>query len=63
MPSQKNIDSVKNITDKLKSAKSAGLFQYQGLNAAEVTRLRDNVRDQGGSIEVVKNSLLIRGIL
>jgi large subunit ribosomal protein L10 len=60
MPNQAKIDQVADITSKLESAKSCALIQYQGLNAADVSALRDNVRAAGGKIEVVKNSLIAR---
>jgi large subunit ribosomal protein L10 len=62
MPNQANINQVADITGKLENAKSVALIQYQGLNAADVATLRDNVRANGGKIEVVKNSLIIRAL-
>jgi large subunit ribosomal protein L10 len=60
MPNQQNINQVADITGKLENAKSVALIQYQGLNAADIATLRDNVRANGGKIEVVKNSLITR---
>jgi len=62
MPNQQNINQVADITSKLENAKSAALIQYQGLNAADISTLRDNVRANGGKIEVVKNSLITRAL-
>jgi large subunit ribosomal protein L10 len=62
MPNQQKINQVTDITSKLENAKSAALIQYQGLNAADVATLRDNVRANGGKIEVVKNSLITRAL-
>ena len=62
MPNQANIDQVADITGKLENAKSCALIQYQGLNATDVSVLRDNVRTAGGKIEVVKNSLITRAL-
>ena len=62
MPSQKNIQSVADIKTKLSGAKSAALFQYQGLNAAGIANLRQAVKDQGGHIEVFKNTLITRAL-
>jgi large subunit ribosomal protein L10 len=59
----KNINTVDEVVTKLKSAKSAALVQYQGLNAAGVTTLRDKVKSTGGSLEVTKNSLIFRALL
>lgn len=62
MPNQAKIDQVADITSKFEQAKSCALIQYQGLNAADVSALRDNVRANGGHIEVVKNSLITRAL-
>lgn len=62
MPNQTKIDQIADITAKFEQAKSAALIQYQGLNAADISSLRDNVRAQGGRIEVVKNSLIARAL-
>jgi large subunit ribosomal protein L10 len=62
MPTQQKIDQVEIIAKKISEAKSAALVQYQGLNATDTTELRDQVKQNGGVIEVVKNSLLIRAL-
>lgn len=62
MPNIKKIEKVEDISKKIESAKSAALIQYQGLNAAEVTNLRDQIKQKGGSMEVVKNSLIVRSL-
>lgn len=62
MPNQTKRDQVSDITAKFEQAKSAALIQYQGLNAAGISELRDNVRATGGRIEVVKNSLITRAL-
>ena len=59
----KNINTVDEVVVKLTNAKSAALVQYQGLNAAGVTSLRDEVKQNGGSLEVTKNSLIFRALL
>jgi len=63
MAKQNKINQVEEVSQKISSAKSAALIQYQGLNAAGVATLRDKVRSQGGQIEVVKNSLIARSLL
>lgn len=63
MPKQTKIDQVQTVADRLESAKSAALVQYQGLTAADVASLRANVRKAGGQMEVVKNSLITRALL
>lgn len=62
MPNQTKIAKVDDLAQKLKSAKSAALIQYQGLKSADVTALRDNVKKSGGLLEVAKNSLIIRAL-
>jgi len=62
MPNQAKVDQVSDITAKFEQAKSCALIQYQGLNAADISTLRDNVRANGGRIEVVKNSLIVRSL-
>ena len=58
MPSQQNLDQVEELVEKLQSAKSAALFQYQGLSADEINTLRANVKEKGGAVGVFKNTLL-----
>ena len=40
MPNQKNISSVKDLSDKLSRAKSIYFTDYLGLNVSDVTILR-----------------------
>jgi len=63
MPNRQKIDKVSEVVTKLTNAKSAALIQYQGLDAAGVTALRDKVKANGGLIEVTKNSLIFRALL
>jgi len=62
MPSKTKINQVKQVADKLKSAKSAALVQYQGLSAKDLTQLRAQIKQTGGSMEVVKNTLITRAL-
>ena len=62
MPNTKKINQVEDIAKKLTDAKSAALVQYQGLNAADMAELRENIRKNGGNMEVVKNSLITRAL-
>jgi large subunit ribosomal protein L10 len=63
MPTKQKIQEVADVVTKLTAAKSAALIQYQGLDAAGVTALRDKVKANGGLIEVTKNSLIFRALL
>jgi large subunit ribosomal protein L10 len=62
MPNSAKIQQVQEVADKLAAAKSAALIQYQGLNAAGVANLRQNIHDKGGHLEVVKNTLISRAL-
>ncbi len=62
MPNQAKVNQVADITAKFEKAKSCALIQYQGLNADGIATLRDNVRANGGRVEVVKNSLIVRSL-
>ena len=62
MPNAKKIAQVEDLAQKLQSAKSAALFQYQGLDADGVYQLRSKIREKGGTMEVAKNSLITRAL-
>ena len=62
MTAIKKIEQVNDVVKKLNDAKSVALFQYQGLNASDTSQLRADVKQVGGSIEVVKNSLITRAL-
>jgi large subunit ribosomal protein L10 len=63
MPNQTKLAKVDEVVVKLTNARSAALIQYQGLTAADVGALRAKIRDNGGDLEVVKNSLILRAFL
>lgn len=48
---------VNEISDKMQSAVSAVLTDYRGLNVAEATKLRKELRDAGVEYKVLKNTL------
>ena len=58
MPNQKNISSVKELSDKLSRAKSVFFTDYLGLNVSDVTSLRKKFFDSNVEYLVVKNTLL-----
>ena len=62
MPNTKKIEKVDEVTKKLTAAKSSALLQYQGLNSSDISDLRDQIKQKGGVMEVVKNSLIIRAL-
>jgi large subunit ribosomal protein L10 len=48
---------VEELTDKFATSKSAILTNYRGLNVAEMTELRNKLRDANVEYKVVKNTL------
>lgn len=58
MPSQKKYDTVKDLTDKSGRAKSIIFAKYTGLNVAQFTKLRQDIRSAGGEIVVARNRLM-----
>lgn len=48
---------VKDIAEKLKNSKTAVLTDYRGLNAAEMTELRKQLRESGVEFKVLKNTI------
>jgi len=63
MPNQQKINQVEDLSKKLEQSKSAVLIQYQGLDAAGIASLRDQIKQKGGVMEVAKNSLITRALL
>jgi len=62
MPKIQKIEKVNEVASKLSESKSAALIQYQGLSAGDISNLRANIKKAGGSMEVVKNSLISRAL-
>ena len=64
MPSEKVLESKKQqvaaLTDELKSAVSGVIVSYKGINVANDTALRKELREAGVNYKVVKNTLLRR---
>lgn len=58
MPTQKKIDSVKNLADKLDRANLVVLADYQGLSVTKLNELRNKIKEKAGNFEVAKNTLL-----
>lgn len=51
---------VQEITDKLHESKSVVFVDYRGLDVAEVTELRKQLRDAGIEFKVYKNTMMRR---
>lgn len=64
MPSEKVLESkkqfVNDLAEKLKSAACGVIVDYKGINVADDTVLRKNMREAGVEYFVVKNTLLKR---
>ena len=57
---EKKKQIVTEIADKLKASKSTIVVDYRGLNVAEVTELRKQLREAGIEFKVYKNSMTRR---
>jgi len=58
MPSEKKIQIVENLKEKLAQTKGIILTDYQGLPVPEVETLRKSLQEAGASYQIVKNTLL-----
>ncbi len=58
MTTQAKIDAVAEIAESLKSAQSVVLAEFKGLSVAQSQKLRGELRRQGVTFHVVKNTLL-----
>lgn len=55
-------EEVKVLAEKLKSAKIILLTDYRGINVADVTALRTNLRDAKAEYKVIKNNIIKRAL-
>ena len=62
MPATKKIEKVSQVVENLKNSKSVALVQYQGLSANDIAELRAKIKETGGSMEVVKNTLITKAL-
>ncbi len=53
---------VSEIVDNIKASESVILFQYQGLTVAELSELRNKLREVTSSVKIYKNTLLKRAL-
>jgi large subunit ribosomal protein L10 len=58
MPKPEKIDAVSNIKGHLERAKSVFITDYSGLNVADLTVLRKNLRENSVKYFVAKNTLM-----
>ncbi|MGA8097062.1 MAG: 50S ribosomal protein L10 [Candidatus Cybelea sp.] len=57
MPTARKEASVGELTEKLAGAKSLFLTEYSGLTVSDITKLRGELRKDGNTYSVVKNTL------
>ena len=53
---------VDEITDKVKSAQTFVVFENNGLNVAELTELRRQLKESGSEVKIYKNTLVKRAL-
>lgn len=53
---------VSEIVDNTKNSESVILFQYQGLSVAEMSELRNKLKEVNSTIKIYKNTLLKRAL-
>lgn len=58
MPNQKNIDTIKNLKEKVAKAKSITFVDYLGLNVNDINDFRQQMTDQKAESVITKNTLL-----
>ena len=55
-------EDVKKLVEKLKEAKVILLTDYRGINVADVTKLRTDLRNVNSEYKVVKNNIIKRAL-
>lgn len=60
MATQRKIESVADLTDKLARTQLTVVADYRGLTVAEITDLRKKLRETGAELIVAKNTLTLR---
>jgi len=58
VPTQRKIDSVEELSDKLTRQQVTVVTDYRGLTVAEMTALRTKLREAGAEFVVAKNTLI-----
>ncbi|MCI8620856.1 MAG: 50S ribosomal protein L10 [Clostridia bacterium] len=59
---QKKEEEVKELAEKLKEAKVILLTDYRGINVADVTKLRTDLRNVHTEYKVIKNNIVKRAL-
>jgi large subunit ribosomal protein L10 len=58
MPTQRKIEKVADLTEKMSRMQLAVVADYRGLNVSEISNLRSKLREHGAEMIVAKNTLL-----
>ncbi len=58
MPTQAKIDLVADLKEKFSTADNIYITDYSGLNVAQMTKLRKELRDSGVTYVIAKNTLM-----
>jgi large subunit ribosomal protein L10 len=58
MPSQTNVELLKDTADKIARSKNVIVVEYQGLNVKNQVELRAKIKAAGGELNVTKNRLV-----
>ncbi len=58
MPSQQNVELMKEISDKITRSKTIVLVEYQGLNVKDQVKFRAALKASGAELNVLKNRLV-----
>lgn len=58
MPTQRKVETVGDLTDKMARMQLAVVADYRGLTVAELTELRRQLREKGAELIVAKNTLI-----
>lgn len=53
---------ISEIVNNIKSSEAVILFTYQGISVADISKLRNELRPNGGSVKVYKNTLVKRAL-
>jgi len=59
MPTQRKIETVSELTEKMSRMQAVIVADYRGITVAEVTKLRNKIRPLGGEFIVAKNTLAL----